>query len=86
MDIVDAIKQGDGYRLVNCYKFVLLFAYKFKHSKYAYVLLLFFCFNLCSAFKGRVILFNCKQVHQFGGQFGGEHSIRFVYGTIESFT
>lgn len=42
MDIVDAIKEGDGYRLVNCYKFVLLFAYKFKHTKYAYVLLLFF--------------------------------------------
>ena len=42
MDIVDAIKEGDGYRLVNCYKFVLLFAYKFKHTKYAYALLLFF--------------------------------------------
>lgn len=42
MDIVDAIKEGDGFRLVNCYKFVLLFAYKFKHTKYAYALLLFF--------------------------------------------
>ena len=42
MDIVDAIKEGDGYQLVNCYKFVLLFAYNFKRSKYAYVLLLFF--------------------------------------------
>lgn len=41
MDIVDAIKEGDGFRL-NCYKFVLLFAYKFKHTKYAYSLLLFF--------------------------------------------
>lgn len=42
MDIVDAIKEGDGYRLLSYYKFVLLFAYKFKHTKYAYVLLLFF--------------------------------------------
>ena len=42
MDIVDAIKEGDVFRLVNCYKFVLLFAYKFKHTKYAYALLLFF--------------------------------------------
>lgn len=42
LDIVDAIKEGDGYRLFNCYKFVLLFSYKFKHTKYSYVLLLFF--------------------------------------------
>ena len=42
MDIVDAIKEGDGYRLVNCYKFALLFAYKFRNTKYAYALLLFF--------------------------------------------
>ena len=26
MNIADAIKEGDGLRLVNCYKFVLLFA------------------------------------------------------------
>ncbi|KAJ7331118.1 Serine palmitoyltransferase 2 [Desmophyllum pertusum] len=60
VDIVDAIKEGDGYRLVNCYKFVLLFAYKFRNTKYAYALLLFFVLNLCSAFKGRVLLFNRK--------------------------
>ena len=42
MDIVDAIKEGVGFRLVSCYKFVLLFAYKFKHTKYAYARLLFF--------------------------------------------
>ena len=44
MDIVDAIKEGDGFRLVNCYKFVLLFAYKFKHTKYANMP---FCYFLC---------------------------------------
>lgn len=42
MNIADAIKEGDGLRLVNCYKFVLLFVYQFNHTKYAYVLLLFF--------------------------------------------
>ena len=41
MNIADAIKEGDGLRLVNCYKFVLLFAYRFNNTKYAYVLLLF---------------------------------------------
>ena len=42
MNIADAIKEGDGLRLVNCYKFVLLFAYQFNNTKYAYVLLLLF--------------------------------------------
>lgn len=42
IDIVDAIKEGDSYRLVNCYKLVLLFAYKFGNTKYAFSLLLFF--------------------------------------------
>lgn len=42
MNISDAIKEGDGYRLVNCYKLVLLFTYKFRNTKYAYGLLLFF--------------------------------------------
>lgn len=39
---MDAIKEGDGNRLMRCYKVVLLFMYKFKHTKYAYVLLLLF--------------------------------------------
>lgn len=42
MNIADGIKEGDGYRLVNCYKFVLLFAYQFHNTKYVYALLLFF--------------------------------------------
>ncbi|XP_028412550.1 uncharacterized protein LOC114535442 [Dendronephthya gigantea] len=42
MDIVDAIKEGDGIRLTRCYKLVLLFAYKFRHTKYAYGILLYF--------------------------------------------
>ena len=40
--MMDAIKEVDGNRLVRCFKIVLLFEYKFKHTKYAYVLLLFF--------------------------------------------
>lgn len=39
---MDAIKEGDGSRLVRCFKLALLFEYKFKHTKYAFVLLLFF--------------------------------------------
>lgn len=42
LHMMDAIKEGDGSRLVRCLKIVLLFEYKFKHTKYAYVLLLFF--------------------------------------------
>ena len=37
--MMDAIKEGDGTRLMQCYKVVLLFEYKFKHTKYAYILL-----------------------------------------------
>ena len=40
--MMDAIKEGDGSRLVRCFKLALLFEYKFKHTKYAFVLLLFF--------------------------------------------
>ena len=41
-NIMDAIKEGDGNRLMQCYKVVLLFEFKFKHTKYAYILLLLF--------------------------------------------
>ena len=39
---MDASKEGDGNRLMRCYKVVLLFMYKFKDIKYAYILLLLF--------------------------------------------
>ena len=42
LNLIDAIKEGDGLRVVRCYKFVLLFEYKFRHTKYAYLLLHFF--------------------------------------------
>ena len=42
MNIVDAIREGDGFCLTRCYKLVILFAYKFRHTKYAYALLLLF--------------------------------------------
>jgi len=42
MNIADGIKEGDGLCLLNYYKFVLLLAYQFNNTKYAYVLLLFF--------------------------------------------
>ena len=40
LNIIDAIKEGDGCRLIQCHKVVLLFDYKFKRTKYAYILLL----------------------------------------------
>lgn len=40
LNIMDAIAEGDGNRLIRCYKVVLLFDFKFKHTKYAYILLL----------------------------------------------
>ena len=43
-NLSDAIKHGDGQRLLRCYKFALhvLLCYKHKHTKYAFVLLSFF--------------------------------------------
>ena len=41
-NLIDAIKEGDGNRLVRCYKLILLFEYKFHHTKYAFLLLHFF--------------------------------------------
>jgi hypothetical protein len=42
LNLEDAIKHGDGYRLRRCFKFALLFEYKHRHTKYAYLLLHFF--------------------------------------------
>lgn len=42
LNLEDAIKHGDGYRLLRCFKFALLFEYKHRHTKYAYLLLHFF--------------------------------------------
>jgi hypothetical protein len=39
---MDAVKEGDGNRLLRCFMIVLLFDYKCKHTKYPYGLLLFF--------------------------------------------
>ncbi len=41
LNLEDAIKHGDGYRLLRCFKFALLFEYKHRHTKYAYLLLHF---------------------------------------------
>ena len=38
----DAIKHGDGQRLLRCYKYLLLITFKNRHTKYSYCLLLFF--------------------------------------------
>lgn len=41
MDINDAIREADGVRLVNIYKFALLIYKCYGHTKYAYTTLLF---------------------------------------------
>lgn len=41
MDMNDAIREGDGSRLVNVYKFALLIYKCYGHTKYAYTTLLF---------------------------------------------
>ena len=41
-NMMDAVKEGDGDKVVRCYKLMLLFNYKFGHTKYAFALLLFF--------------------------------------------
>ena len=45
MNIKDSIKEGDGNRLLTCYKLVLLLVYRFKHTKYAYAILLLLAHN-----------------------------------------
>ena len=42
LNLEDSIKHGDGERLVRTFKFALLIEFKYKHTKYAYDLLLFF--------------------------------------------
>ena len=37
----DAVKEGDGDRLINVYKFALLFYKRYGHHKYAYVIFLY---------------------------------------------
>ena len=58
LNMTDAIKEGDGKRLVRCYEIILLFEYKFKYIKYAYALQIFFCKKLCFFFWERG-LFDC---------------------------
>ena len=43
VDLNDAVKEGDGERLFKCLKIALLFFYKYKHTKYAYAVLLYIC-------------------------------------------
>ena len=42
MNIVEAIREGDGFCLTRCYKLVILFTHKFRDAKYAYAILLLF--------------------------------------------
>jgi len=68
-NFVDAIKEGDGLRVVRCYKIILLFEYKFKHTKYAYVLLHFFA-NIYSLLSEResFLLIHNRFMNKKGGK------------------
>ena len=58
LNMMDAIKEGGGSQLVQCLKIVLLFEYKFRHTKYAYVLLLFFAkVNACLSKRMHICLY-----------------------------
>lgn len=69
LNLLDAIKEGDGMRIVRCYKFILLLEYKFGHTKYAYLLLHFFAniYSLLSE-KDAFLLINNRFMNKKGGK------------------
>lgn len=71
MDIVDVIKEGDGFRFVNCYKFVFLFVYKFKYIKYVYVFFLFFVLICVVFFEEELFCLVVNRFINFMGKKGG---------------
>lgn len=79
---MDAIAEGDGNRLIRCYKVVLLFDFKFKHTKYAYILLLLLVkiYALLSKTEAALLVHN-RFVNKKGKRGGGEYSSRPPYGT-----
>ncbi len=70
-NMMDAIKEGDGDRLVRCYKMILLFQYKFHHTKYAFALLLFFAkINALLSEKEAYLLIHNRFVNKKGKKGG----------------
>ena len=68
LNLEDAIKHGDGYRLLRCFKFALLFEYKHSHTKYAYLLLHFFVkFYLVLSQDEALRLLNNRFINYVGG-------------------
>ena len=71
LNMMDAIKERDGSRLVRCFKIVLLFNYKFKHTKYAYALLLFFAkVNAMLSAKDAYLLVHNRFINKKGKKAG----------------
>ena len=60
LNMMDAVREGDGDRLVRCFKMVLLFNYRFNHTKYAFVILLFFAkiYSLLSEREAHLLIHN----------------------------
>ena len=43
----DAVKEGDGERILRCWKFMMLIFRAYKHSKYAFAALQLFFYSTC---------------------------------------
>lgn len=43
----DAVKEGDGKRILRCWKFMMLIFREYKHTKYAFAALQLFFFTTC---------------------------------------
>jgi hypothetical protein len=68
LNLEDAIKHGDGYRLLRCFKFALLFECKHRHTKYAYLLLHFFVkFYVVLSEDEALCLLNNRFINYVGG-------------------
>ena len=79
---MDAVKDGDGDRVVRCYKLMLLFNYKFDHTKYAFAFLLFFAkiYDLLPEKEAYLLIHN-RFVNKKGTK-GKQHCIGSSHGAL----
>ena len=65
----DAIKEGDGDRILRCWKFMLLIFRAYKHTKYAFAALQLFFYTLCmlSERMSHLLVWN-RTVNNHGGK------------------
>ena len=65
----DAIKEGDGDRILRCWKFILLIFRAYKHTKYAFAALQLFFYTSCmlSERMSHLLVWN-RTVNNHGGK------------------